>query len=81
MSTSVPEENQAKPIVSSVHKCFESADEVLGKRNTKLTFAMQLPGGEERLVIATERVNKRQKPTEPVKIMANFCPFCGEHLR
>lgn len=59
------------------HACFVSANEQLGKRNTKLSFAMQIPNGESRLVIATEKVTRGPKP---LLIMANFCPFCGVHL-
>lgn len=61
------------------HSCFDSADHVLGKQNTRLTFAMQLPSGEERLVIATEKVDDKKRGAV-VRMMANFCPFCGRHL-
>lgn len=64
-------------IPAEEHSCFLSANEQLGKRNTKLTFAMQVPNGEMRLVIATEKV---ERGTKPLLIMANFCPFCGVHL-
>jgi hypothetical protein len=59
------------------HPCFVSAKEQLGKRNTKLSFAMQIADGESRLVIATEKVARGPKP---VLMLANFCPFCGAHL-
>lgn len=59
------------------HACFESANAVLKEKNTKLSFAMQIPGGEERLIIATEQVAYGPKP---VIICANFCPFCGVRL-
>jgi len=59
------------------HKCFESANELLRKKNTKLSFAMQIPSGESRLVIGTEKVGRGPKP---VLMLANFCPFCGVHL-
>lgn len=63
----------------SDHKCFESADVQLGKRNTKLQFAFQLPKMEARLVIATVKADEKKRG-KPVMLMANFCPFCGVHL-
>lgn len=59
------------------HACFVSANDQLGKRNTKLSFAAQLPNGESRLVIATEKLTRG---TKALLVMANFCPFCGVHL-
>lgn len=59
------------------HKCFESANEQLRKKNTKLSFAMQIPSGESRLVIGTEKIGRGPKP---VLMLASFCPFCGVHL-
>jgi hypothetical protein len=60
------------------HPCFVSADEQLARKNTRLVFALQvIPNGEERLVIATEKIKKGLKP---VLMLANFCPFCGTHL-
>lgn len=61
----------------STHHCFSQADELLKTKNTKLSFAMQIPSGQERLVIATEKVGKGPKP---VLMLARFCPFCGEKL-
>ena len=59
------------------HSCFIKANEVLAKKNTKLTFAMQMPSGDMRLVIATEKVGRGPKPC---LILAMYCPFCGVHL-
>lgn len=61
------------------HKCFESADEQLGKENTRLEFAYLVPGLEERLVIGTVKANTQVRG-KAVRVFANFCPFCGVHL-
>lgn len=68
---------QQRPLSTDEHPCFISANEQLGKRNTKLSFAMQIPNGESRLVIATEKIARGPKP---LLMMASFCPFCGVHL-
>lgn len=59
------------------HACFELANEKLGKKNTKLSFAMQVPSGDMRLVIGTEKVARGPKP---LLVLASYCPFCGKHL-
>lgn len=64
---------------SKSHSCFESAEHLLGKKNTKLSFAFQLPALEPRLVIATEKLDPKGRG-KPLTMMANFCPFCGVHL-
>jgi hypothetical protein len=61
----------------SIHRCFELADEKLKAKNTKLAFAMQIPGGQSRLIIATIKVTRGPKP---VLMLAGFCPFCGAKL-
>ena len=64
-------------MADTTHECFEKANAVLKPKNTQLSFAMQIPGGDMRLVIATQRTRGRQKP---VIICASYCPFCGVHL-
>lgn len=61
------------------HSCFTAAAEQFGKRNTKLVFAEQLPNLDQRLVIASAKVDPKKKE-KPLVICATFCPFCGAHL-
>lgn len=58
------------------HSCFESVRERFYKSNTKLVFAARLPSLDERLVIASAKVDTR-KPGKPLVICASFCPFAG----
>jgi hypothetical protein len=60
----------------STHKCFDSADEFLAKDNTRLSFAMELPSGRDRLVVGSEKLSARKKG-KPKMVLATFCPFCG----
>lgn len=62
---------------ATTHKCFESVNEKLKPKNTQLSFAMQIPLGQMRLVIATQKIRSGPKP---IIICANYCPFCGEKL-
>lgn len=61
------------------HACFDSADEQLGKKNTKLEFAFVLPSMDERLVIGTVKADTQIRG-KAIKVFANFCPFCGRYL-
>ena len=64
----------------SEHKCFESADEQLGKKNTKLAFGFVFPTMEPRLIVGTVKADDKKRG-KPVTLFANFCPFCGVHLQ
>jgi len=58
------------------HRCFKIFDAYQKQKNTRLSFAIQVPSGRELLIIATEKVNSRV-PGKAVRAMATFCPFCG----
>lgn len=62
-----------------MHNCFEVFDKFHANKNTRLTFAMQVPAGIELLVIATEKINSRL-PGKAVRAMGTFCPFCGKSV-
>jgi len=63
----------------SQHRCIGAANEALQAKNTRLSMAMEIPSGQMRLIIATEVLTKK-RGAKPVKIMATYCPFCGEKL-
>lgn len=61
------------------HGCFDKVDAAMRHANTKLMFALSLSASEERLVVATEKVDTF-KHGRPMRAMANYCPFCGAKL-
>jgi hypothetical protein len=61
------------------HRCITQMNAHLAAKNTRLTFAMELPSGVELLVVATEKVDAGIRG-RPVRAMATFCPWCGEKV-
>ena len=66
--------------------CIAQMNEGLMEHNTELEIPIMTSKASEtaynlsastRVVIATEKIESRKR-TGPVKLFANFCPFCGE---
>jgi hypothetical protein len=58
------------------HACFYIADTKLAEDNTRLSFAVGVPSGKERLVVGTEKIKPRRRGL-PQLLLATYCPFCG----
>lgn len=63
-----------------MHSCFVAMNEHLAPKNTRLSFAMQVPSGVELLVVSTEHIRKLRNGQKPIRAMASFCPFCGKGI-
>lgn len=63
------------------HKCFDEADEMLAKRNTRLTFPIMLGSDQTKLpMIVTEQIEKGRGKQKAIAMFASYCPFCGANL-
>lgn len=57
--------------------CIKDVSEKLKERNTRLAIAFCFSSPHERLMIATEVVEKKRGARATV-VFPTFCPFCGE---
>jgi len=58
--------------------CWKQVNDELEKHGTLLATSFTL-SGHEFLNIETERTDGKRKP--PKRIVASFCPFCGQKLK
>lgn len=56
--------------------CIKTVDAKLKAHNTRLSLALCFNPARERLMIATEVVEKK-RGARPVAMFPSFCPFCG----
>lgn len=61
----------------SDHKCFKEVDKVLVEENTRLVLDLLNPN---HIFVATERIRNLRDGKKPKRVIATFCPFCGERL-
>ena len=63
--------------MSETHKCFEDISKVLVKENTRLVFNLLNPN---HVFVATERIRNLRDGKKAKRVIATYCPFCGERL-
>ena len=60
--------------------CVKKMDERLAQNNGRIAVSLQVTadhGLRARLCVETEKLDKTKRKPVP-KVMANYCPFCGE---
>lgn len=62
--------------ISTACNCAEEVDAKLAQHNTRLLRALCFRPPGERLMIETERV-ERKRGARKVSMFPSFCPFCG----
>lgn len=63
--------------------CIDMANEKLAKRNTVLDVPVFIGSGTvqtQGVRVATKKLDSNKKEG-PVKLLATFCPFCGEQYK
>ena len=57
--------------------CWKQVDKLLDKEGTALVKTLTFHG-HQYMELLTERIDQRR--TQPKRIVASFCPFCGKKL-
>ena len=58
------------------HRCFPQIDKKLEEQNARLSFNLLNPN---HIFIETEKIDAKKRG-KPPKMIASYCPFCGEKL-
>jgi len=59
------------------HKCFKELSKVLVEENTRLQFNYL---NQNHVFVATERIRNLRDGKKAKRVVASYCPFCGEKL-
>jgi hypothetical protein len=62
-------------------ECIKKMNESLASKNGKISTVFQINANSlaEKISISTEKLDKSKRMLPP-KVLASYCPFCGEKL-
>ena len=59
-------------------KCIDNALPQLALQNTRLVVLLSFTGECDKVVVATDRLEKKRDGKKALTVIATYCPFCGK---